>query len=210
MWIDNFGMGYPILQLQGNTGWRPLNGLYNNNTIPDGYQAFNLLYLEIINYFFNLQRLAKATDTVEMIIVDDVDRVTYRVVPTQNIDLQRNRQTPLIFPYTISFIVVWTSMTTQGMKPVQDPVTTTTQRNTVSTSPTPPAVKTIIKNVQPKVASVRQPTKRTYTVKSGDSLWSIAQQFYGNGSLDRYLAQVNHIANENLIYSGQVLTVPYR
>lgn len=210
MWVDNFGMGYPILQLQGNTGWRPLYGLYNNKTVPDGYQAFYHLYDDIINYFFNLQRMAKPSDTIEMIVVDDVDGMSYRVIPTQNISLQRNRQTPLLFPYTINFIVLWSNLSTQAMQRVQDPVVTITQGNTPNTSPTPPAVKSIINNVRPKIATVRQPPKRTYTVKTGDTLWGIAQWFYGNGSLDTYLAHVNHIADPDLIFANQVIQVPYR
>lgn len=48
----------------------------------------------------------------------------------------------------------------------------------------------------------------SYTVVSGDSLWSICKRFYGDGSLAYKLAAANGIANPNLIYPGQVLTLP--
>lgn len=52
-------------------------------------------------------------------------------------------------------------------------------------------------------------TQKTYTVQSGDSLWKIAQQFYGNGAEYKKLAAANpDIKNPNLIYPGQVLTIP--
>ena len=52
-------------------------------------------------------------------------------------------------------------------------------------------------------------TAKTYTVKKGDCLWSIARKFYGNGSLYTRLAAANpSIKNTNLIYPGQVLTIP--
>lgn len=50
----------------------------------------------------------------------------------------------------------------------------------------------------------------TYTVVSGDSLWKISKQFYGNGSkyMTIYNANTDKISNPNLIYVGQVLTIP--
>lgn len=48
----------------------------------------------------------------------------------------------------------------------------------------------------------------TYTIQSGDTLWSICAQYYGDGSLCYKLASYNDIANANLIYAGDVLTIP--
>lgn len=50
----------------------------------------------------------------------------------------------------------------------------------------------------------------TYTVKSGDSLWKIAKKFYGDGAQYEkiYNANKDKIKNPNLIYAGQVLTIP--
>lgn len=45
---------------------------------------------------------------------------------------------------------------------------------------------------------------QTYTVKSGDTLSAIAAKY---GTTYQYLAQINGIANPNLIYPGQVLKV---
>lgn len=53
-------------------------------------------------------------------------------------------------------------------------------------------------------------TAKTYTVKSGDSLWKIAQKSLGKGG--RYMEIFNlnkdKLKNANLIYPGQVLTLP--
>jgi LysM repeat protein len=55
------------------------------------------------------------------------------------------------------------------------------------------------------------PAAQTYTVVAGDTLWGIAQQFYGDGTRypDIYNANVDVIgADPNLIIPGQVLTIP--
>ena len=52
------------------------------------------------------------------------------------------------------------------------------------------------------------PAAGSYTVVKGDSLWAICKKFYGDGSLAYKLATANGIQNPNLIYPGQVLTLP--
>ena len=68
-------------------------------------------------------------------------------------------------------------------------------------------------SVQPKreqVNSPAPPKEETYTVKSGDCLWNIAKKLYGNGAkyTKIYEANKDKIKNPNLIYAGQVLTIP--
>lgn len=54
-------------------------------------------------------------------------------------------------------------------------------------------------------------TSKTYTVVKGDCLWNIAKKFYGNGSKYTVIYNANKGViggNPNLIYPGQVLTIP--
>lgn len=69
--------------------------------------------------------------------------------------------------------------------------------------------KTTKKKSKPKRPAAKKKTK-TYTVKSGDCLWNIAKKFYGNGAqyTKIYNANRGKIKNPNLIYPGQVLTIP--
>jgi LysM repeat protein len=53
-----------------------------------------------------------------------------------------------------------------------------------------------------------EPAVRTYTVVSGDTLWAIAERFYGDGSKHQQIADASGIANPDLIQPGQVLTIP--
>lgn len=70
--------------------------------------------------------------------------------------------------------------------------------------------------IEPKrVDSVNAPSGKTYTVKSGDSLWSICQKQLGNGSLYKKVYELNKTmmdkANKGkkvpkyTVYKGQVL-----
>ncbi|MGV0746425.1 LysM peptidoglycan-binding domain-containing protein [Mycolicibacterium sp. XJ870] len=52
------------------------------------------------------------------------------------------------------------------------------------------------------------PAPRTYTVVSGDTLWAIAERFYGDGNRYQQIADASGIANPDLIHPGQVLTIP--
>ena len=51
---------------------------------------------------------------------------------------------------------------------------------------------------------------RTYTVEAGDTMWDICRRFYGDGALCWELADYNQVANANLIYPGQVFSIPPR
>lgn len=78
----------------------------------------------------------------------------------------------------------------------------------------------IVNTMQPKatVEEQRETTNspapsaaQTYTVAKGDCLWNIAKKFYGNGSKYTAIYDANKSViggNPNLIYPGQVLTIP--
>lgn len=49
---------------------------------------------------------------------------------------------------------------------------------------------------------------RAYQVKSGDTISSISQAYYGNMSMVKEICSLNHIKEQDLIYTGQILLLP--
>jgi LysM repeat protein len=60
------------------------------------------------------------------------------------------------------------------------------------------------------VVRLAEQVRRTYTVRSGDTLYGIARRFYGHGRYWHWLYRVNRskISDPDLIYAGQVLAIP--
>ena len=72
-----------------------------------------------------------------------------------------------------------------------------------------PNQKATVKKEEPRVDNTVQP--KTYTVVRGDCLWNIAKKFYGSGAQYTKIYNANKGViggNPNLIYPGQVLTIP--
>lgn len=71
--------------------------------------------------------------------------------------------------------------------------------------------KAVSKEVKTCKGNARSALKKsTYTVQKGDTLWMIAKRTYGDGGLYSkiYNANKDKIKNPNLIYVGQVITLP--
>jgi LysM repeat protein len=63
---------------------------------------------------------------------------------------------------------------------------------------------------EPPPPPAPEPAVRTYTVVSGDTLWAISERFYGDGNKYQEIANASGVSNPDLIYPGQVLTIPSR
>ncbi len=72
-----------------------------------------------------------------------------------------------------------------------------------------PAAAEVAPAPEPEPAPAPEPpAARTYTVQSGDTLWAIAEQFYGDGNRYPEIAGASGIDNPDLIQPGQLLTIP--
>ena len=79
-----------------------------------------------------------------------------------------------------------------------------TSPHTITTSP-----RTITAHLDAVVKSAT-PAARSHTVQPGDTLYGISERYWGNGKYWPALYQANRskISDPNLIYAGQVVTIP--
>lgn len=61
----------------------------------------------------------------------------------------------------------------------------------------------------PRTQPPPTPVIRSYSVEPGDTLWAVAERFYGDGRQYPQIAFANSVADPNRIHPGQVLTIPW-
>lgn len=68
-----------------------------------------------------------------------------------------------------------------------------------------------IAQIESEARAAQLPAHDLYTVRPGDSLWSIAQRFYNDGNRWHEIHEANRALigdNANLIHPGQRLVIP--
>lgn len=219
VYFDDYGFGIPRLTLSGNTAWSSPKGLYEGSPI-NGYQAAQHLYRDIIQRYFQIEQDKSNPQDAELLIFDYTVNAAWSVKPIPpGMTLIRNKTSPMTYSYTIHFAVIRDLINdpaSPDFNPKKDPVQTLivgltnipASSGTVASTQNvpPPQVSDTIKTAQ----AVSQTPTQTYTVVSGDTLWAIAQSYYGDGSLwpRIYDANKNIVSNPNLIFPGQVLVIP--
>ena len=67
---------------------------------------------------------------------------------------------------------------------------------------------TVIRDDSTQVIDRQLNEDGTYIVQASDTLWDIAQEFLGSGTLWTLIVEANGIADPDLIHVGQTLTIP--
>ncbi len=210
-YFDDFGLGIPRLVLTGDTAWVSPQGMYNGEP-RNGYQVAQHLYRDILQYYFQSETDTSNPQNMELLIFDYTNNSSWSVKPLPpGMTLQRTKASPMTYSYSVNFVVnrdLINDAASPGFKP-GDPV----QQLIVGLTDGQGTAQQVNQTVNAAQGASQAPV-RTYTVVSGDSLWRIAAKpgIYNDGSLWHLIYDANKsiIRNPNLIFPGQVLTIPPR
>ncbi len=203
-YLDNWGIGVGQGMLQGNTGWRYHQRI--SGRVFDGLGAFKDLYEKIYLKYYEQSQLAADPDTVKLRLIDNVDDLVLEINP-DDFRLLRNKNKPLLFQYQMPFTVI------EDILHLPPRTAIKTQDNIASASQDQAANRARSDQVAAASRAANPTPKRTHTVKKGDTLWAIAKQYYGQGTLWTKIYEANKkpdgpISNPNLIYPGWSLVIP--
>lgn len=65
-----------------------------------------------------------------------------------------------------------------------------------------------VPDFEPEPLDPQQPATRTYTIRKGDTFWSIAQRIYGDGQRWKDIAQANPSVDPKKLAIGQEIDLP--
>lgn len=203
-YLDNWGIGVGQGMLQGNTGWRYHQKI--SGRAFDGLGAFKDLYQKIYLKYYELSQLAADPNSVKLRLIDNVDDLVLEINP-DDFRLLRNKNKPLLFQYQMPFTVI------EDILHLPPRTAIKTQDNIASASQDQAANRARSDQVAAASRAANPTPKRTHTVKKGDTLWAIAKQYYGQGTLWTKIYEANKkpdgpISNPNLIYPGWSLVIP--
>lgn len=185
---DMGGLGVTTLVYQGHTGWRRRSpdGLF------DGFETFQRLYKNIYEEYHRRIENTGSPDSVQCLVIDDLYETVYNV-SLDDFQATKSVSGPLLYNYTIHMTVKSTSVDSNA--PVD-----------YSGLPNDPLNRLV--DAANIASSHQSASGRTYKVQSGDSLWTIAQMYYGDGSQYTKIAKANGIMPPYTIYAGQILSIP--
>lgn len=204
---------------------RTLNDETSITTIPKVVQLTNMKNTALMDYIKKIKEFENRDKQIRDLLRSGLINVTEDMkdewLPRQLIiyfenrayighfesfNYSRDSKTNLI-NYEMRYIVTKQYEFNNGQKVSSN---TTTQNSTNSQTQTKPNSGIVVSKPTTNNSNNSNNKSNSYTVKAGDTLQGISKQFYGTIDYwsDLYAANIKIIDDPNLIYPGQVLTIP--
>jgi hypothetical protein len=108
VFIDDFGAGYSVLTIQGDSGyWNSMRGSLDNSMGLDGTTFKDALYRYFYQLYFQLERSNLAPNpAVNLHFFDTYSGRHYIVKPYQDFQFSQSSTSPMVWEYTLSFVVL--------------------------------------------------------------------------------------------------------
>lgn len=118
IFIDDFGAGYNVITLQGDSGyWRSNRGSLNGVVGLDGFTFKNALeQIFYFGYFSAEGSNLSPNPNVQMYLKDTYSGRNFVVKPYQDFQITQDTQEPLNFDYTLTFLVLANANQAQSLK----------------------------------------------------------------------------------------------
>lgn len=194
---DFGGLGVQSLSYQGSTGWR--RRALNN--FMDGFECFQTLYEKI--YLEYHKRISASSDPndIQCLVIDDLYDKVY-VVSLDDFRASKSKSSPLLYNYTIPMTVQSSSDNGRLGADLSDVSVPSTALN-------PDYAPVVLVDALNGVYLYDPGVFRQYVVQSGDSMQSIAYQFFGTTDKAKDIADANSIAPPYVFDPGLVLVIPW-
>ena len=207
-YTDQFGPGLEYIQLSGTTAFSSAQGKWNGQPV-DGDTAGRHFYKDILMAFATLDQQGKKPS---LHIYDDAFLRAWKVKPIGQLQLTASPSDPIVKNYSQNFLVIQDMMTNTPHIAIADPIQSTWNNPKSIQSYTHAHVSTTVTN---RSVPQRQTPNFKYTVAAGDTLWTIAEKYLPQQASNSQVANLvdkivsaNGLRNANLIFNGQLLTIP--
>lgn len=131
------------------------------------------------------------------------------IVPTDTpiplAQIQTEGQGELVVPVVSASAVPSVLPSQEAVAAASPIVNTSPTTQVVENSPEPKQAETVTNEM---TSTFEGTVSDSYTVQAGDSLWKIAERFYGDGFKWREIAKANDISNPSKLEKGLALNVP--
>ncbi len=209
MFNSDFGSGYPVITVQGNTGyWTSRRGNLDGQP-TDGYSTYKAIYQYFYLDYFALEASnLNPSKAVRLHFTDTYSGRHYVVKPYQDIQFQQSADSPMTWDYTLTYIVLSELSASSQFAKVANPTYPYLPQNQEDASrrKASTAVHSLMSVTEPKRSEIV-----LWAAYDGESVAELLASFFHvqiSSQVVNEVVRLNHLSDPNDLYKGQAITFP--